>query len=276
MQCRWVETRLPIGDNVFNCKLFNTFILVIELQHTVNIFVVTIRALYFPIREHKQACGLAKVLPSVWRLQKRLFPQERVSLGVALGSLQRAQHHTDQTVGIWLPQLHPTPTAAKAACLTCRLMWLGTHGSLDRINKAALMVWKASSSFAICCALLANSVWKPSLRSGNHFLVDCRKGVTDVNVTSSAVVPHCWASKDLDVHSIRAGPPCRFRFPCWWVNDQQLCYHGYADKYMHVWIVNLQYLQVIIGLWSLRGFLLISHIYDWTICRKPLCSQDEN
>ena len=38
---------------------------------------------------------------------------------------------------------------------------------------------------------------------------------------------------------------------------------------MHVWIVNLQYLQVFIGLWSLRGFLLISHIYDWTICRKP-------
>lgn len=60
----------------FNCKLFNPFILVIELQHTVNKFVVTVRALYFPIREHKQACGLAEVITEcVKYFKKGHFPR---------------------------------------------------------------------------------------------------------------------------------------------------------------------------------------------------------
>lgn len=75
------------------------------------------------------------------------------------------------------------------------------------------------------------------------------------------------------INSIKGGPTrCRFRFQCWWANDESLVVYttDSADRNMHVWIINVKYLQVFIGFWSLCTFLVIPDIHHWTICKKKL------
>ena len=86
-----------------------------------------------------------------------------------------------KTVGTCWTQLHPTPTAARAACLTCILTCVGIQGPLDSRYNAVFMLDMCPQLIAMSWALLAKAAIKEASKVGNHLRLVSAKGEREAN-----------------------------------------------------------------------------------------------